>query len=165
MKAAKWESGMDNSPMWDDAVFDSTSHRMLLADVGLMSLYINDCQNLSEIAAVLGEKEIVKELALRAAKYSAKLKTLWNEEFGLYLNKDLVTGKFSYRLSPTLFYPLLTKVPDQRQAERMIKEHYFNPSEFWGEFIMPSIARNDSAFKDNKYWRGRIWAPLNFLVY
>ena len=21
------------------------------------------------------------------------------------------------------------------------------------------------AFKDNDYWRGRIWAPLNFLVY
>ena len=30
---------------------------------------------------------------------------------------------------------------------------------------MPSIARNDQAFKDNHYWRGRIWAPLNFLVY
>ena len=40
MKAAKWESGMDNSPMWDDAIFDSASHRMLMADVGLMSLYI-----------------------------------------------------------------------------------------------------------------------------
>jgi putative isomerase len=30
---------------------------------------------------------------------------------------------------------------------------------------MPSIARNDPAFKDNSYWRGRIWAPMNFLVY
>jgi putative isomerase len=47
----------------------------------------------------------------------------------------------------------------------MIKEHFYNPGEFWGEFIMPSIARNDTAYKDNIYWRGRIWAPLNFLVY
>jgi hypothetical protein len=31
--------------------------------------------------------------------------------------------------------------------------------------IMPSIARNDESYKDNHYWRGRIWAPLNFLVY
>jgi glycogen debranching enzyme len=30
---------------------------------------------------------------------------------------------------------------------------------------MPSISRNDSAFKDNDYWRGRIWGPMNFLVY
>ncbi|WP_425460037.1 MGH1-like glycoside hydrolase domain-containing protein [Exilibacterium tricleocarpae] len=28
---------------------------------------------------------------------------------------------------------------------------------------MPSIARNDPSFKDNTYWRGRIWAPMNFL--
>ena len=107
MKAAKWESGMDNSPMWDDAVFDTTSHRMLLADVGLMSLYIADCRSLSEIADILGKTDESKELTGRAEKYANKLQTLWDDQFGLYLNKDLVTGQFSYRLSPTLFYPLL----------------------------------------------------------
>jgi neutral trehalase len=165
IKAAKWESGMDNSPMWDDAVFDSTSHRMLLADVGLMSLFIADCHSLIKIAGVLQKTDVVKELAERAEKYSKKLATLWDDQFGLYLNKDLVTGKFSKRLSPTLFYPLLATVPNQRQASRMITEHFYNPEEFWGEYIMPTIARNDSAYKDNKYWRGRIWAPVNLLVY
>ena len=165
MQAAKWESGMDNSPMWDDAVFDTTRHRMLLADVGLMSLFIADCRSLSEIATILGKTDDAKELTERAKKYAKKLATLWDDQFGLYLNKDLVTGKFSYRLSPTLFYPLLAKVPDQEQATRMIKEHFYNPKEFWGEFIMPSIARDDPAFKDNSYWRGRIWAPMNFLVF
>jgi hypothetical protein len=164
-QGAKWESGLDNSPMFDDAMFDVASHRMMLADVGLMSLYILDCQSLSELAGVLGKPEVRAELVERARQYSVKLETLWNEEFGLYLNKDLVTGEFSYRLSPTLFYPLLAKVPDQHQATRMMKEHFSNPEEFWGEYMIPSIARNDEAFADNKYWRGRIWAPMNFLVY
>ena len=165
MKAAKWESGMDNSPMWDDAIFDSLNHRMLMADVGLMSLYIADCHSLSEIADILGYTNDAKELTARAEKYSKKLETLWDDKFGLYLNKDLVTGKLSYRLTPTLFYPLLAKVPSLNQASRMMKEHFYNDKEFWGEFIMPSVARNDTAFNDNHYWRGRIWAPLNFLVY
>jgi putative isomerase len=165
LKAAKWESGMDNSPMWDDAAFDTSTHRMLLADVGLMSLFIADCHSLAYIAKELGKSGIEKELTERAEKYSRKLQTLWNEEFGLYLNKDLVTGKFSYRLSPTLFFPLLAQVPNQEQAGRMMKEHFYNPKEFWGDFILPTIARNDIAYKDNKYWRGRIWAPLNMLVY
>jgi hypothetical protein len=164
-QGAKWESGLDNSPMFDDAMFDVASHRMMLADVGLMSLYILDCQSLSELAGVLGKPEVRAELVERARQYSVKLETLWNEEFGLYLNKDLVTGEFSYRLSPTLFYPLLAKVPDQHQATRMMKEHFSNPEEFWGEYMIPSIARNDEAFADNTYWRGRIWAPMNFLVY
>jgi len=164
-QGAKWESGLDNSPMYDEAVFDTTINRLMQADVGLMSFYILDCRSLSEIASVLGKTEIVEELTERAETYSEKLETLWNEEFGLYLNKDLVKGEFSYRLSPTLFYPLLVKVPSQEQAERMIHEHFYNPEEFWGEYIIPSIARNDAAYPDNIYWRGRIWAPLNFLVY
>ncbi len=47
----------------------------------------------------------------------------------------------------------------------MIKEHLLNPQEFWGKWILPSIARNDPAFKDQDYWRGRIWGPMNYLVY
>ncbi len=165
MKAAKWESGMDNSPMWDDAAFDTINHRMLLADVGLMSLFIADCRSLAEIATILGYHQDSKELNDRAEKYAGKLKTLWDDKFGLFLNKDLVSGHASYRLSPTLFYPLLARVPTQDQANRMMKEHFYNPNEFWGEYILPSAARNDVAYKDNHYWRGRIWAPLNFLVY
>jgi putative isomerase len=164
-QGAQWESGLDNSPMFDDATHDSESHQLMLADVGLMSLYILDCQSLSDLAGVLGKHEIQTELSERAEAYTKKLETLWIDELGLYLNKDLVTGEFSYRLSPTLFYPLLANVPDQHQAKRMIKEHFYNPDEFWGEYMIPSIARNDEAFKDNTYWRGRIWAPMNFLVY
>jgi hypothetical protein len=137
--------------MWDDAIFDSASHRMLMADVGLMSLYIADCQSLSEIAAILGNAGDAKELTERAEKYSKKLETLWDDQFGLYLNKDLVTGKPSHRLTPTLFYPLLTKVPSMDQASRMMKEHFYNPNEFWGEYILPSVARNDKVFNDNQY--------------
>ena len=47
----------------------------------------------------------------------------------------------------------------------MADEHYFNPEEFYGEWMLPSIARNDAAYFDQNYWRGRVWAPLNFLVY
>ncbi len=164
-QAAMWESGLDNSPMYDEAVFDSVNNKMLLADVGLMSMYVLDCQHLSKIAKELGKIDIKNELEKRAEKYSKKLASLYDEKSGIFLNKNLKTGNLSHRLSPTLFYPLLTGVASQKQAERMMKEHFYNPDEFWGEWIMPSIARNDSAFKDNDYWRGRIWAPMNFLVY
>ena len=164
-QAAMWESGLDNSPMYDEAEYDSVNHKLLLADVGLMSMYILDCNYLSKIAHELGKDDVKLELEKRSEKYSIKLESLFDEKTGIFLNKNLVTGKLSKRLSPTLFYPLLAGVASQKQAERMINEHFYNPNEFWGEWIMPSIARNDSAFKDNDYWRGRIWAPMNFLVY
>ena len=47
----------------------------------------------------------------------------------------------------------------------MTEEHLLNPREFWGEWVIPSIARDDPAFKDQNYWHGRIWGPMNYLVY
>ena len=90
---------------------------------------------------------------------------MWDDKTGFYYNRSTRDLKFNYRTSPTCFYPLLAKVPTKNQAERMIKEHLLNTDEFWGEYVIPSVPKNDPAFKDNEYWRGRIWAPLNFLVY
>ena len=163
--AARLESGLDNSPMYDSIPFNKATQTMELADVGLMSLYVADCKAMEEMAQVLGRKVDANELHERGEKYGKALADLWDEKTGIFLNKRTDNGEFSHRLSPTLFYPLLAKVATQAQAERMIKEHYFNKEEFYGDFVMPSIARNDPAFHDNDYWRGRIWGPMNFLVY
>lgn len=165
MQGAKYESGLDNSPMYDDVPFNKKTGTMEYADVGLMSLYVMDCNSLAGIAGILGKNSDEKELRERSAKYGEKLKSLWDDSVGIFLNKRLDNGEKSYRLSPTNFYPMLAKVCSKEQAEIMMKKHFFNPDEFYGTFIMPSIARNDPAFKDNDYWRGRIWAPMNFLVF
>lgn len=47
----------------------------------------------------------------------------------------------------------------------MVDDHLLDPQEFYGDYRLPSISRDDPAFADNSYWRGRIWAPMNFLVY
>ncbi|MEM8896772.1 MAG: trehalase family glycosidase [Bacteroidota bacterium] len=164
-QGAKWESGLDNSPLFDEAVFNEETHMLELASAGLMGLYVADCQYMAEIATILGREEDAKELLERREKYANKLQELWDEEAGIFRDKYLNTGEFSSHLAPTNFYPLIGNVPTQAQAERMIEAHFMNPDEFYGEWMMPSIARNDPAYPDNSYWRGRIWAPMNFLVY
>lgn len=165
VEAARLESGLDNSPMYDSMYFNPATHVMELADVGLMSMYILDCRSLAEIAIALGRKNDAVELQKRAAVYTKSLATLWDEKTGIFLNRRLDNDEKSYLLSPTNFYPMLAKACTQQQAEKMMKLHYFNPDEFYGEYVIPSCTRNDPAFKDNDYWRGRIWGPMNFLVY
>jgi glycogen debranching enzyme len=159
------ESGLDNSPMYDSAVYNSRSHLLEYADVGLMSMYIADCDALAQIADTLNMPAEAKELNERGTRYRLKLATLWNEQAGIFLNKDLHTGQFSYRLSPTNFYPMLAHAATPAQASTMVEKHLLNPQEFWGEWVIPSIARNDTAFHDQNYWRGGIWGPMNYLVY
>ena len=165
LQGAAWESGLDNSPMYDDVPYDSERHIMLLADAGLSGLYVMDCEALADIAHVLGKHTEESELRERAGRFRTGLAQLWDGELGIYCNKHLDTGVLSQRLSPTNFYPLLGEAATQAQAQRMMTEHFYNPAEFWGEWIMPTIARNDQAYPEQEYWRGRIWGPTNFLAY
>lgn len=159
------ESGLDNSPMYDSAVYDAKTHQLEYADVGLMSMYVADCHALSEIAKVLGHTADASELDARAKKYSNKLETMWNAKLGIFLNRDLHTGEFNLRLSPTNFYPMLAGVATPSQANRMVRDHLLDPNQFWGQWVIPSIERSDPAFGDQNYWRGRIWGPMNYLVF
>ena len=159
------ESGLDNSPMYDSATYNPQSHVLEYGDVGLMSLYIADCDALAKIADALGKAAESNELKERAARYRAKLATMWDEQAGIFLNRDLHSGEKNTRLSPTNFYPLLAHAATPDQARVMIAKHLKNPEEFWGQWVIPSIERNDPAFKDQNYWRGRIWGPMNYLVY
>jgi neutral trehalase len=164
-QAALYESGLDNSPMYDGVPFDAETNLLAQADVGLTGLYVADCNALAEIATILGRTADAAELRARGGKYAAALGGLWDEQAGTYLNRRTDTGEASPKLSPTHFYPLIARVPTPAQAERMVREHYFDPAEFHGEWVIPSIARNVKGFDDQDYWRGRIWGPMNFLVY
>ena len=158
------ESGMDNSPMYDDVPFDKETSKLLLEDVGLTGLFINDCNYLISLAKILNKEDDIKVLENRLNEASIGLSSLWSEKDGMYLNRYVNTKEFSYRLSPTLFFALFDKNIPKDHVEKLEK-HYFNTDEFYGKYMIPTIARNDKSFSEQLYWRGRIWAPINFLVY
>lgn len=162
---AALESGLDNSPMYDDMAFNRETHRLELEDVGLTGLYIRDCRSLKVLAELLGRTEDLPKLDRRQKLAEQGLEGLWCEERGFYYNRRTDTGAFSPRISPTNFYALYSEQIPKERVERILREHYYNTEEFYGEWMLPSIAKNDPAFADQDYWRGRIWAPLNFLVY
>ena len=152
------ESGLDNSPMYDDTVYNPATHQLEFADVGLMGMYIADCDALATIADTIGEAATAKEIRQRAERYRAKLATLWSSDARIFLNKDLHTGQFSTRLSPTNFYPLLAKAATPQQAELMIKNHLLNPKEFWGDWVIPvDRAQLTLPLRIRNIRRGRIW--------
>ena len=165
IRQAKWESGMDDSPMYDDAVYDPHTYTLNLNDVGLNSLYALDAECLARLAALQGMDEDSRRFSSEYERMKRLInEKLWNERDGIYENR-FWDGKFSARLSPTNFYPLFAGVPGPDQARRMIREHLLNPAEFWGSYVAPTIARNDPAFADQFYWRGDIWGPTNYMLY
>lgn len=165
LQGTKYESGLDNSPMHDDAVFDEQKGLMLLSDVGLTGLYIEDCRCLIRLAEIAGQTDAIPVLQERRDAAEQALAALWNPETGIYENRDATTGQFSHRITPTNLYSLFSgRVTDEQK--RSISERYLcTPKELGGEFMLPSVTRSDPAYPEQDYWRGRIWAPMNYLVY
>ncbi len=163
--AAAWESGMDDSPMFEGVPYNPRRNMFEMQDVGLNALYVADCRALADIADVLGKRVESAELRLRAEQFSKAMETLWDPTAGLYLNRRTDTGEASGRMTPTLFYPLIARVPAAGRAAEMVDQHLMNPTEFGGEFVIPSVSRDDPAYITQHYWKGAVWPPLNFLVY
>lgn len=162
---AGYESGMDDSPMYQGVPFNEVKNTLELQDVGLNSLYIADCRALAEIATLLGHTAEAAELTTRAQQIEERMSTLWSSSVDLYLNRRTDTGQLSTALSPTMFYPLIARIANPDQAKLMVDRHLMNPAEFYGKYMIPSIARDNPNFPRQRYWKGAVWPPLNFLVY
>jgi hypothetical protein len=165
LQAAKWEAGYDDGPAYDGVAYDPHTYTLNMDDVGLNALYALDAECLSKIAGILGKSEDEKEFAADYERMKQLMREkLWNEQDGIYESR-FWNGQFSKRLSTANFYSLLAGVATPEQVKRIIREHLLNRKEFWGTYVVPTIARNDPAFSDQFYWRGAIWAPTNYLLY
>ncbi|MEL7118197.1 MAG: trehalase family glycosidase [Bacteroidota bacterium] len=165
LKAAMLETGIDDSPMYEGVGFDAEKGMMELHDVGLNAMYIGDCEALIKMAEALGKKEDMKRLKNRSKDLKKQIQALWNKENDLFQNYDLINECYVDRISPTSFYPLIGKTASGDQAKKMIERHMLNEEEFWGEWALPSVSKTDPFYEKQRYWRGAIWAPMNFLVY
>ncbi len=159
---AAWESGQDDLPLWDEAVWDPKWQVLAMSAVDLCSYRALDLECLSRIARILGDDATAERLASGYRRLAALMnRVLWYEEAGLYLD-ELPSGP-STRVAASSFLPLIAGVPSRRRARRMV-DVMRDPTRFWGDRVLPTISRDDPAFGDQQYWRGSIWPPMNYLV-
>ena len=159
-----WESGIDNSPMWDRFEEDNDHHCMKLYYVGLNALMVMDCHILAKMARLLGKEDDWQELTAREERLGKLInENLWSDKDQCYMNKNW-DDTFDSCMSLTNFYPLLAGIASTERLRSVVYGHLLNPKEFWGEYPVPNVSYTDPAFPDQVYWRGRVWAPSNFLI-
>jgi putative isomerase len=161
---ARNETGMDNSATHDEALYDPVTRTLSTFDLGLNCIVALDAEMLAKLAAVLGKQEDAVRFETIAANLRERIhKELWDDQRKIFANRQR-SGAFVTSLSPTSFYPLLCGAASAEQA-RHLMEHLKDERLFAGEFGLPNATRNDPAFAENVYWRGRIWPNVNYLVW
>ena len=163
--AAMDESAMDNSPVHDEAEFRVDTHTLDVEDVGLNSLLVLEGTVLARIAAELGRADDTMALRDRSSRLADMVRTeLWDPDRRIFANRRW-DGAFVRSHAPTSFYPMLAGIATDEQARLMVEEHLLDSRRFGGEWPVAGTPHDDSAAADNVYWRGRVWPPLNLLVY
>lgn len=128
-QAAIWETGMDNSPMYDEVTWNSSLNKMLIYDVGMTSQYLGEIEALTELAAALNKTDDIAMLKERQADMASTLQaTLWSKTRQIYLNYQVDTATFNTHTSPTSFYPMLSGTASPEQVRAMYNRWLTNHS-------------------------------------
>ena len=134
MQGARYESGLDNSPMYDGEFFkvvkaegSLTVGQMAMYDVGFASMVVRESDALATLATRLGRADDATRLAARAAAQRKLIAdNLWDDRSGIFTNR-FWNGSFYRRVSPTSFYAMLARAATDEQAVAMVSNWLLSP--------------------------------------
>jgi hypothetical protein len=131
-----------------------------VADPGFNAILLRADQDLASLAEHLGEE--TDEIREWIARGERGLRDLWDPQAGWFLSLDTRTGeRIPVRTSAGLL-PLYAGAASQDeariQAERL---------GLWAEkvrYLVPSTDPEHPSFEPRRYWRGPVWAIVNWMI-
>jgi glycogen debranching enzyme len=148
-----YSSGLDNSPLWD--------YGLPVESPDLNTYLCVQMGSLAMMAETLGmEAEAAMWRRRAAAIVRRMIEDYWDEEAGLF--RALHDNQPIPVVTPFNLYPLWTGQLPGGIRERVLA-HLTNPDEFWGEYVIPSVARNDPHYDPENMWRGPVWVNINHI--
>ncbi len=147
-----YSSGLDDNPLWD--------YEMPVESPDL-NTYL--CVQMGSLAVIAEELGLVAEGAMwrrRAASLVRRMiEDMWDPEAGLFW--ALHDEEPIRVVTPFNLYPLWTgQLPDPIRITLL--ERLTDPTLFWGDYVIPTVARSDPHYDPQTMWRGPVWANINY---
>jgi hypothetical protein len=133
-----------------------------VADVQMTGILARATADLLHIAASLGTEEESAELTEMHQWLTDGLARQWRPDLSRFASHDLISGQDVLAPTQACFMPLLALRlgPVERQAVAAEFER-------WHEGLvlgLPSTAPFAEGFEPKRYWRGPVWAVVNWLI-
>lgn len=161
--AAKWESGMDNAPRFDDAKM--LPHRvgawtMDRASVDLNAYLHADKLALAKLADMIGRADRAARFEREAKRLRKRIvHTLFDPQTGFFHDRR-DDGRFVQVRGPEGWTPLWAGVATDEQAAS-VRAAMIDSRRFGTHVPLPTCARDEAAFSSG-YWRGLVWLDQVF---
>ena len=147
-----YSSGLDDSPLWD--------HGMPVDSPDINTYLFIQMKSLAIIAKLLNKPSDAAYWVKQARNLLTRMiDYFWDEKKGTFLS--FYENEAIQTLTPINLCPLWTGELPERIKDRNI-EHLINQNEFFGKFMLPSVAYIDPKYDPDKMWRGPVWININY---
>ncbi len=142
---------------WDDQAIGAETP-FWVADPGVTAILLRAERDLAWLQASAGMD--TTEVADRIRRLEAGFDQLWNPDAGTYCAIDLRTGVRAGTGTSASFLALYAGI--DQHADRLIAE-----LDAWSQacrYMVPSFDPRHPGFEPVRYWRGPVWAMVNYMI-
>jgi glycogen debranching enzyme len=150
------DCGWDPAAQWARAPFK-------VADVQMTAILARATEDMIALAEALGAPSSEKaELETMAERLRAGLESRWRPSLRRFVSLDLISGEDIEAPTQAGFMPLLALTLDDERKEAVAEEIARWCANAVG--ALPSAPVFSPDFDPKRYWRGPVWAVVNWLV-
>lgn len=146
---------------WDHARI-TAGNPFQVADVGMSMILLRANRDLLALAEELGRTAEAAELRELVARAEAGIGWLWDEEHGCWCSRDRLTGRPSGYVTSASFLGFYAGLRDPARDAAMLA--HFDRIAAQIRYMVPSLDPEDPGFQMIRYWRGPVWAVVNWMI-
>lgn len=146
---------------WDHKLIGQESP-FRVYDVGMSMMFLRANRDLKEIASLIGDEEAAAEIGAWIEKSETGIDYLWDASIGAFCSRDIIADKFSGAVTSTSFLSFYAQIGSDEQSKSLL-EHLSRIDERVSH-LLPSLDPQHPEFDHLRYWRGPVWAVVNFMA-
>lgn len=133
-----------------------------VADVGMTMILLRANRDLLALAEELGRAAEAEELRRFIARAEVGVSYLWDDQIESYCSRDMITGRSSGLITNASFLSFYARVPDDARDRKMLA--HLERMARRVKYLVPSLDPDEKGFEPIRYWRGPVWAIVNYMI-